>query len=294
MVNMIDITNIKRPFEMYFKNPSSIINYGHSKTNKYTSMDFHLHEFFEIYFFISGNVNYFIENKVYKLNYGELLIMNNHEIHRPSISPGKPYERIVIHFNPLIVQSFNSPNLDLLSCFIKRPKGEFNRVRLNNSQIDEMLYFLSRIEFLTTTNNVEASILKLTTFIELLVCINKIYNTVENTDEYSKIPEKLASVIDFIDKNAETNLSLESLSKKFYIDKYHLSRLFKKYTGSNIHEYIIYKRISKAKYLLAKGYNATDTSIMCGFNDYSNFYRMFKKTVGVTPSSYMKKYFCHI
>ena len=281
---------MKETFEIYFKNPSGVINYTHSKTNTYTGMDFHLHEFFEIYFFISGNVNYFIENKVYKLKYGDLLVMNNHEIHRPSVFSGEAYERIVIHFNPSVAQLFNSPNLNLLACFSKRPKGEFNKVSLNNSQINEILYLLSRIEFFNASNNVGSNILKLTAFVELLVSINRIYNSVENIGEYSKIPEKLALIIDFIDKNVERNLSLQSISKRFYMDKYHLSRLFKKHTGSNIHEYILYKRISKAKYLLSEGYNATDTSIMCGFNDYSNFYRMFKKTVGVPPSSYMKSH----
>ncbi|NSW89785.1 MAG: helix-turn-helix transcriptional regulator [Firmicutes bacterium] len=278
-------------FKKYFKNPSGIINYSHSKTNTYTGMDFHLHEFFEIYFFISGNVNYFIENKVYHLKYGDLLIMNNHEIHRPSISPGEQYERIVIHFDPSIVQVFSSPGLDLISCFVDRPKGEYNRVSLNKSQIDEIQYMLSKVGHYSTNVNAYCSILKFTAFIELLVNINKIYNiynAVENKDEYSKIPEKLASIIDFIDKNPEKDLSLQALEKTFYIDKYYLSRLFKKHTGSNIHEYILYKRISKAKRLLSEGYNITDTSIMCGFNDYSNFYRMFKKTVGVSPSHYKK------
>jgi AraC-like DNA-binding protein len=284
------VYNLNETLDMYFKNPSGVVDYSHTKTNTYTGMDFHLHEFFEIYFFISGKVNYFIENKVYKLKYGDLIIMNNHEIHRPSVFSGEPYERIVIHFNPSIARLFKSPNLDLLSCFTKRPKGEFNIVHPNDSEINEILYLLSRIEFFNASNNTGSNILKLTTFIELLVSINRIYKAVENIDEYSKIPEKLTSIIEFIDKNSEKNLSLQALSRKFYIDKYYLSRLFKKHTGSNIHEYILYKRISKAKYLLSKGYSATDTAIMCGFNDYSNFYRMFRKTVGVTPSSYMKKH----
>mgnify|MGYP000303383377 FL=1 len=276
----------------YYSNPKDLINYSHNVNIDYYKYDFHLHELFEIYFFISGNVNYFVENKVYHLKYGDLLVMNNHEIHRPSvIYPGSRYERIVIHFEPSLVQAFNPPEMDLLSCFINRPKGENNRISLSRSQVDEILLMFSKIENFQKSMAPDSALLKLVTFIELIIFINNIYISMKNrsTGEISSdIPGKLAEIIDYIDKNLDKDLSLESLERTFYLNKYYLSRQFKKYTGSNIHEYILYKRISKAKALLSEGYRTTDTSIMCGFNDYSNFYRMFKKTVGVSPSDYRK------
>jgi AraC-like DNA-binding protein len=286
----------------YFKNPHEIINYSHNKSREYQGMDFHLHEFFEIYFFISGNVNYFIENKVYQLKFGDLLIMNNHEIHRPSVFPGKQYERIVIHFDPSIISDFSLSGMNLASCFINRPKGEHNRIRLNSLQVNEIMYFLARIQYYSNQAGASNSILKFTTFVELLVSLNKLYNLYkidnagnsmeekEYEDTYGKIPGELISLIKYIDKNLDTNLSLVNLEKIFFIDKYYLSRLFKKYTGSNIHEYILYKRISKAKILLSEGHNITNVAMLCGFNDYSNFYRMFKKRVGISPSYYRKKH----
>ena len=286
----------------YYNNPSQLIKYSHSKDDVCYEMDFHLHEFYEIYFFISGRVNYLIEKQIYQLNFGDLIIMNNHEIHKPSLFPGEPYERMVIHFDPAIASAMSSEDFNLLECFINRPKGKYNKLSLNNEQIDQVLSYLYKIENLSKSSNKSSSILKLTTFIELLVYINKLYsrhrdtaqlqdshsniNISDNTNTNFVIPEKLTMIMDYIDKNLEENLSLEVLGKKFFLDKYYFSRLFKKYTGSNIHDYILYKRISKAKRLLAEGYDATYTSIKCGFNDYSNFYRMFKKTVGVAPSRY--------
>lgn len=285
----------------YYSNPSKLITYSHQRNDTYYRMDFHLHEFYEIYFFISGKVNYLIEKQIYHLSFGDLIVMNNHEIHKPSVFPGEPYERIVIHFNPAIASAMSPDDFNLLECFVNRPKGEFNKLKLNNEQIDHVLSYLYKIESLTKSQSKSSVILKLTTFIDLLVYINKLYHLWQNTDKSNMllghnmplnedkafvIPEKLTLIMDYIDKNLESDLSLESLGKKFFLDKYYLSRLFKKHTGSNIHDYILYKRISKAKRLLSEGHSATYASIKCGFNDYSNFYRMFKKAVGVAPSKY--------
>ncbi|NMB97870.1 MAG: AraC family transcriptional regulator [Clostridiaceae bacterium] len=288
--------------EKYYNNPSGLISFSHSKDDIFYEMDFHLHEFYEIYFFISGNVNYLIEKQIYHLNFGDLIIMNNHEIHKPSVFPGEPYERIVIHFDPSIASTMSSADFNLIECFVNRPRGKYNRLSLKNEQVDHVLNYLYRIENLSKNSDKGYSILKLTCFTELLFYINKLYyaqqeiaqihnsfsniNVLDNTDTNCMIPEKLAMIMDYIDKNLEDDLSLEALGKRFYLDKYYLSRLFKKYTGSNIHDYIVYKRISKAKRFLSEGHNATFTSIKCGFNDYSNFYRMFKKAVGVAPSRY--------
>lgn len=51
-------------------------------------------------------------------------------------------------------------------------------------------------------------------------------------------------------------------------------------------KYIVSKRITEAKKLLATEKSVTDTAFMCGFNDYANFIRTFKKAVGVPPGKY--------
>ena len=59
-------------------------------------VEFHQHPFYELFFFLDGNVNYTIEGKTYKLRPGDILLTNSLDIHRPEIFPGKPYERIIV------------------------------------------------------------------------------------------------------------------------------------------------------------------------------------------------------
>jgi len=275
--------------DFYYKNSDYLIDYSHTVTQEPKSFDFHLHNRFEIYFFISGNVNYFIERKMYKLKYGDLLVFNNQEIHKPSFSPGAPYERIVIHFDPSVPLMFEPYGRKLLECFQNRPCGEGNRISLNEYQIHEILSRFNSIEMLDPHDD-NSKLLKLVRFIDLLHFIHQQFLDTTHMDDYLTIPEKLVPVFDYIEDNLEKNLSLVTLEQKFFINRFHLCRLFKKSAGRSLHEYIIYKRISRAKKLLSEGSSVTEAAILSGFSDYSNFLRIFKRTVGLTPGQYRKMY----
>jgi len=263
------------------------ISYHHTKSNP-INLDFHLHEGFEIYFLISGDVDYFVENKFYPLRTGDLIITNTQEIHKPAFNSSKTYERIVLEFNPDLLSYFSSEKFNLLKCFLDRPIGEQNKVTLNPEQRKDLLEFFYKIEALQGQKNASRDILKLNYLIELLVYINIVFMNIPVNVEHKNIHEKLIPIIDYIDQHLSEDLSLQTLEEIFYINKYYLSKLFKNNIGSNLHEYIIFKRISMAKTLLTKGVNVTDTCSKCGFNDYSNFLKMFKRTVGFSPGQYKK------
>ena len=95
-----------------------------------------------------------------------------------------------------------------------------------------------------------------------------------------------------LDSDYTTKLSLDSLSNKFYINKYYLAKLFKYNYGTTISVYIQHKKITHAKFLL----RFTDKSISevseeCGISDYNYFSRIFKKIEIISPMEYRKKWF---
>ncbi len=266
------------------------IQYGHRRTEHPPKMDFHLHDRFEIYFFISGDVHYFIEKKVYPLAYGDLLIMNNRELHKAKLQSDAPYENIVIHFDPEVVRQLTSPfSLDLLNCFTNRPLGEQNKIQLLPPQLDELLAVYQKMDSLFQQPSDGSDILLSTYTIELLVLLNRAFVHNQSPLPSSFVPEKLAPVLDFIDNHLDHDLSLEALEQQFFMNRYYLSRLFRRSIGSTIHEYILLKRIARAKKLLYEGHNVTAACQLSGFNDYSNFIRMFKRIVGVPPGQYRKQ-----
>ena len=100
--------------------------------------------------------------------------------------------------------------------------------------------------------------------------------------------ERVTAAKDFINKNLKSNLSLDVISEATFTDKFYLSHLFKKECGMSITDYISMQRIALAKKLIMDGKSATEVFADCGFNDYSSFYRAFKKLSGKSPSEFFK------
>ena len=72
----------------------------HYRDAKFEGVAVHQHDFYEVYFFISGNVEYSVEGKSYLLKEGDLLLINPLELHQPRIGPDQnAYERIVLWIN---------------------------------------------------------------------------------------------------------------------------------------------------------------------------------------------------
>jgi AraC-type DNA-binding domain-containing proteins len=250
-------------------------------------VSFQVHEDYEIFFLLSGRGSVIMEQSAYYVKPGDLVIINNSEIHQEFLAEEKGSEYICIHFAPDLLAPF-SQSFNLYHCFLDRPKGKQNNMILTKPQKEKIHKLFSKIENLYINPFYADEILKYTALIELVFYINRLFLNFSLIEERPNLPENLSAILEFIDDNIQNELSLESLEKTFYINKSYLGRLFQKYLNVSIHEYIVLQRIAKAKELLMDGYNAQDAGRLSGFNDYSNFSKMFKKVTNISPSEYVK------
>ena len=77
---------------------------------------------------------------------------------------------------------------------------------------------------------------------------------------------------------------VEDIAMHLNLDRRYLSRLFKKKTGQSIQDYLIQTRLDAALQHLEDGYSVTEAAILCGYEDVSNFSKMFKKRYGISPA----------
>ncbi|MGF1521631.1 MAG: helix-turn-helix domain-containing protein [Leptolyngbyaceae cyanobacterium] len=98
---------------------------------------------------------------------------------------------------------------------------------------------------------------------------------------------KLRQAIAYIHDHLEQNISLQAIATYLGMSQYHFARWFKRSMGVPPYQYVIQRRIERAKGLLKnKNLNLADIALQCGFNSQGHLIRHFKKQVGMTPKQY--------
>ncbi|HIK16432.1 MAG TPA: helix-turn-helix transcriptional regulator [Leptolyngbyaceae cyanobacterium M33_DOE_097] len=104
------------------------------------------------------------------------------------------------------------------------------------------------------------------------------------------LPQRtLALVKDYIDSHLQQELKLDDLAAIAQISPYHFLRLFKQSMGVTPHQYILQRRLNRAKYLLRSSeLSIVEIAAQAGFCDQSHLTRYFKRMIGVTPKQFLQ------
>lgn len=258
----------------------------HYLSTNLTGVSLHHHDFYECYLLISGNVTYLIEGKIYYLQPGDIILLNSNELHQAVISNNDVvYERIVLWMSKSFLKKLSNSKTDLTLCFEVPPKKNVLRTDFETQQNIRLV--LNKIIDLQDYSGIGNDLLYTAYITELMVYIN---NIAFSEDVRLNVDIKKNNLIDgiivYINNHLEEDISVDELSEYFYLSKFHLSREFKKHTGTTIHRYIIQKKLIQAKELLLNKMSVMDVYKQCGFGDYSNFFRAFKNEYGVTPKQF--------
>lgn len=91
----------------------------------------------------------------------------------------------------------------------------------------------------------------------------------------------------FIDANYAENIDLNNISDEAYFSKFHFTRLFKSVYGKTPHQYLIAVRIENATRLFRSNKTVSEVCYSIGFESLTTFSGLFKRLVGVSPSTYL-------
>jgi len=210
----------------------------HGTSSIAPTKDFHIHDNYEIYLFLDGEVNLLIDQFCYHLQRGNLLVINNHEIHKVINLSGEPYERLTIHFKPEMIQPFCSAKTNLLNCFINRKSGFDNIIQLDECQIEEFIHMSSKLINALDHKKYGSDVLSLAFLVQILVFTNDVFGRAKSLVP-SVTSSLIHSVMQFIESNLQNDLSLEQISKALSVDKFHLSHIISFKFEDGFHEIII-------------------------------------------------------
>jgi AraC-like DNA-binding protein len=259
------------------------------------NVNIHIHNSFEIFLATTDNIRYSIEGSYYDLKKGDIIITNASEVHRPSTINADPCGRQFILFSPAYFEQTIKDIHPRFYIFTKRKKGYYNHLKPNDIDRDYISQLFNRIIDSYSSHASSENLLTTVLIAELLIHLERIYSycytTNKNYKSHRKIEPRVKSLLEDINLNYKNKISLDELANQHYMNKYYMCHLFKSETSFSIGEYINSQRIMHAKDLLENDkLSFNEIAQMCGFEDYSNFYKIFKKLMGASPSKYKNIY----
>ena len=250
--------------------------------------DVHHHDFYEVYLFLKGSAEYWIEGRRVSMVPGDFILINPTELHRSIILPeATDYERIVLWINKDYLQSLSSVSTDLSLCFDSSNPSHKNRIRPSGATLSPLATIMTSLVEEYCRDSWGKNECLQAIFIQLMVELNR--SIKETVPKSSKETEDnfVYNVLKYINENYSEDMSLDGLAERFFVSKYHLSHSFRREVGVSVYRYIMLKRLLAAKELLQSGVPAGEVAYATGFGDYAGFWRAFKTEYGISPKEFV-------
>lgn len=257
----------------------------------------HCHSEIELFYLVSGKINFFIEDKSYTLNSGDAIMVPPNLLHyadkRYRDTKDVEFYAIVFstdmlaeilpsyceryllpiayHATECIIPIYNSPSetwqADVFSCLDNIFDAMDHDIKYNELIIRGNLLIIWQLLY----NNHMLALMKKTSG--------------EHIQPYLK------KCVDYIDQNYTKQITLDTLSHMAGLSTGHFCRQFKEFTGYTPFSYLNKRRISKScTLLLNTDKKIAEIASLCGFNNISYYNRAFIKIMKESPSSYRKNF----
>lgn len=239
----------------------------------------HAHPFYELYYFVRGEVDYLLSGVERQLRPGAMLVILPGEFHGVRVNSAAVYERWTLHFDPemlsaerrewLLEAAADAPALRFLE-----DAGEWGM-----EEAFAMYDGLSEVEESLRRKLVPV-------FTEAMLGRMMIRRRSLPRPQLAGATHAhvVTRVAGYLNEHFTERITLDSLAEKYYISKSHLNLTFRRAMGVTVMDYLTRRRVAYARQLLISGLPATQTAAAAGFGDYTSFYRNYVRHFGHAPN----------
>lgn len=255
------------------------VRFAHLKTmDKPENHALHLNNHLELYVFVSGKHQYIVDNQLYDLQRGDIVVIGPRQVHKALPAEEGMYERFFLLLDTDCLRQLAA---DPLPALLSGRQALISPEPSAREQGLQLLYALSDC-LRAAPQRPLAALGLLLQFLELLA--NQTSSSQDGNA--APLPPLLERVLRFVQENAASIGSVAQVAEAMGISPQYLSTYFRQQIGTPLKIYIQAKKIAIAKELLERGADVTQACFDSGFNDCSYFIRIFRKYTGTTPHRY--------
>lgn len=254
----------------------------------------HWHSYFEITCVLEGKGNYFVNGQEYTMEKDDVIIFNNVEPHGWNLI-GDDMKLLVMIFSPeFVAEKISVFDTGYLKPFVERGSNFKNRIGREDEINPEIRVGIREIYQEWQGRKEGYQLMIKANVLRILTMLIRTYQDESKSDEMLKekktAMKRLEQAFAYIDTHYCEKITLEDVAASVYMSSNYFSSYFRKVTNISFSDYVTRMRINHARELLREGrMNVTDIAMECGFNNISNFYRLYKKHVGKTPKDEKSK-----
>ena len=231
----------------------------------------HYHDFYELFYLHKGERFVNLNSRTFFLREHDFIIMPPYSMHNSCSKDNVTFGRSVVYFRKEMIH----PDIANLICNNNTPWTISDEKK--RAEHEALVLAMSD----ESENNLQYRDILLESMLRQLLIYSVRYHDVHS--EVVNEP-KLSAVVRFIQENYDQKLDLQILADRFYVSKFYLCRIFKRFTNCSVIEYINKTRILHAKRLFAESdMSVTDIASAVGFASLTHFERTFMKITGESP-----------
>lgn len=275
---------LSQDFEIYYYNDSS-----HDRLR--CQVKEHSHDYYEFYFFLGGNVSIRIAGTKHPLKTGNMVLIPPGVTHQAIIhNMDIPYCRFVFWISKSFYAKLSEVSEDYGYLMQKaRTDGQYisyyDVITFNSLQA-KIFRLIEEIHSERFGKTAQISLCVQ----DLLLHLNRTAYEEANPNVMEKEHGLYELLLQYIETHLDEELSLDSLARTFYVSKYHIAHVFKEKLGLSVHRYITKKRLALCRDAILSCSEISEACLLCGFKDYSSFFRSFKKEFGMSPKEYKEQF----
>jgi len=252
--------------------------------------EYHCHDFYEIYLHMGGGQYFGLDDGLYLLKPNQMFIVPPFSMHGLSSDKAlRHYERAYLNLSPEALTILGCEQIDLDQFFRSYTAQGQNTFQLNPEDARQCIAWIKELQAASDENDPLALFGQYAVLMNLLnvVCRGIRKSQPMNGGVISN--SIIQKVLTYINSNYTQPLKIDQLAKQFGVSVSYLSHEFARFTNRSVYDYVLYRRVMLSCQMMQSDMSLNAIAYQCGFNDYSNFLRVFNKMLGTSPSQFRRQ-----
>lgn len=251
----------------------------------------HSHTFYEILFVISGNLQYLLDGRRYRIQRGDILLIPPGLSHRPLFLEEltEPYERLALWIRTDFWKDRVAQYPDLDFAFEQCRQKDSYLLRTPSATWSGLYAGFQSIYNEYADKKMNWELCLTSSALSLMAHICRTFYYLDGITPMTEQEQLLDTIFQYVNSHYTEPISLESIASRFLVSKSTVSHLFQQKLGVSFYHCVIQRRLIGAKNSILSGQRIQDVWEQYGFADYSSFYRAFKKEYGISPKEFLKQ-----